>query len=100
MNSTRSICKPDEIKRSVFIGKALARKNNGHLEKSEVPAGKEAIIIARECIRNNWNFTVEITLTGGSVIRRMRDANEQGFEIIMFYVGLGDVRLNIERVAC
>ncbi|MHA0855715.1 hypothetical protein [Paenibacillus sp. CMAA1364] len=29
----------------------------------------------------------------------MRDAKEQGFEIIMFYVGLGDVRLNIERVA-
>ncbi|WP_445668131.1 hypothetical protein [Paenibacillus sp. FSL F4-0125] len=29
----------------------------------------------------------------------MRDAKTQGFEIIMFYVGLGDVRLNIERVA-
>lgn len=79
---------------------ALARKiNNGHPEKSKVSAGKEAIRIARECIRNKWDFTVETTLAGGNVIRQMRDAKEQGFEIIMFYVGLGDVRLNIERVA-
>ncbi len=79
---------------------ALARKiNNGYPEKSKVSAGKEAIRIARECIRNKWDFTVETTLAGGNVIRQMRDAKEQGFEIIMFYVGLGDVRLNIERVA-
>jgi predicted ABC-type ATPase len=79
---------------------ALARKINlGHPEKSKVSAGKEAIRIARECIRNKWDFTVETTLAGGNVVRQMRDAKEQGFEIIMFYVGLGDVRLNIERVA-
>lgn len=79
---------------------ALARKiNNGDPEKSKISAGKEAIKIARECIRNKWDFTVETTLAGGNVIRQMRDAKEQGFAIIMFYVGLGDVRLNIERVA-
>lgn len=79
---------------------ALARRmNNGHPEKSKVSAGKEAIRIARECIRNKWDFTVETTLAGGNVIRQMRAAKEQGFEIMMFYVGLGDVRLNIERVA-
>ncbi|WP_019912687.1 zeta toxin family protein [Paenibacillus sp. HW567] len=79
---------------------ALARKiNNEHPEKSNISAGKEAIKIARECIRNKWDFTVETTLAGGNVIRQMRVAKEQGFEIIMFYVGLGDVRLNIERVA-
>ncbi|MEK3987055.1 zeta toxin family protein [Paenibacillus sp. FSL K6-3166] len=79
---------------------ALARKiNTGYPEKSKVSAGKEAIRIARECIRNKWDFSVETTLAGGNVIRQMKDAKEQGFEIIMFYVGLGDVRLNIERVA-
>ncbi|GIP20689.1 zeta toxin family protein [Paenibacillus sp. J22TS3] len=79
---------------------ALARKMNGQLpEKNKISAGKAAIRIARECIRNRWDFTVETTLAGGNVIRQMQDAKEQGFEIIMFYVGLGDVRLNIERVA-
>jgi predicted ABC-type ATPase len=42
---------------------------------------------------------VETTLAGGNVIRQMRDAKEQGFEIIVFYVGLADVRLNIECIA-
>lgn len=79
---------------------ALARKiNNSHPERSKMSAGKEAIRIARECIRNKWDFTVETTLAGGNVIRQMRDAKKQGFNIIMFYVGLGDVRLNMERVA-
>ncbi|WP_339223009.1 hypothetical protein [Paenibacillus sp. FSL H8-0332] len=74
---------------------ALARKiNNGNPERSKVSAGKEAIRIARECIRNKWDFTVETTLVGGNVLRQMRDAKEQGYKIIMFYVGLGDVRLN------
>ena len=75
---------------------SLARKfNNEHPEKSKVTAGKEAIRLVRECIRNKWDFTVETTLAGGNVIRQMRDAKEQGFEIIMLYVGLRDVRLNI-----
>lgn len=29
----------------------------------------------------------------------MKDAKENGFEVTMFFVGLGDYRLNIERVA-
>ncbi|WP_068651428.1 hypothetical protein [Paenibacillus antarcticus] len=29
----------------------------------------------------------------------MRDARQNDFEVTMFYVGLGDYRLNIERVA-
>ncbi|RUT28643.1 hypothetical protein EJP77_16710 [Paenibacillus zeisoli] len=79
---------------------ALARKiNTLNPEKSKVSAGKEAIRMARECIRSKWDFTVETTLAGGNVIRQMIDARDKGFEIIMFYVGLGDVRLNIERVA-
>ncbi|WP_314584984.1 zeta toxin family protein [Paenibacillus terrigena] len=79
---------------------ALARRiDQQNPEKYKVTAGKEAIKLARECIRNKRDFTVETTLAGGNVIRQMRDAKENGFETIMFYVGLGDIRLNIERVA-
>ncbi|OPA72768.1 hypothetical protein BVG16_31435 [Paenibacillus selenitireducens] len=79
---------------------ALARKiDNMNPEKRKVSAGKEAIRLVRECIRNKWDFTVETTLAGGNAIRQMQEAKSHGFEIIMFYVGLGDVQLNIERVA-
>lgn len=68
-------------------------------ERHKVSAGKKAIKIARDCIRNKRDFSIETTLAGGNVIRQMREAKEYGFEVVMFYVGLGDYHLNIERVA-
>lgn len=78
------------------LARGIDRKNP---DRYKVSAGKEAIKLARDCIRNKRDFTVETTLAGGNVIRQMRVAKEKGFEVIMFYVGLGDYRLNIERVA-
>ncbi|SDE48612.1 Predicted ABC-type ATPase [Paenibacillus sp. UNCCL117] len=70
-----------------------------HPESRKMSAGKAAIKLARECIQFKRDFSVETTLAGGNVIRLMRDAKANGFEVSMFYVGLGDYRLNIERVA-
>ncbi|WDH83304.1 zeta toxin family protein [Paenibacillus urinalis] len=79
---------------------ALARGiDSVHPESRKISAGKAAIKLARECIHNKRDFSVETTLAGGNVIRLMRDAKANGFEVSMFYVGLGDYRLNIERVA-
>ncbi|WP_127529589.1 zeta toxin family protein [Paenibacillus kobensis] len=79
---------------------ALARRiDSENPDQRKVSAGKEAIKLARDCIKNKRDFTVETTLAGGNVIRQMREAKENGIEVIMFYVGLGDYRLNIERVA-
>lgn len=78
---------------------ALARGiDSNHPEKRKVSAGKEAIKLARDCIRNSRDYSIETTLAGGNAIRLMRDAKRSGFEVTMFYVGLGDYRLNIERV--
>ncbi|MDP4098244.1 zeta toxin family protein [Paenibacillus sp. P96] len=79
---------------------ALARRiDRDNPDRRKVSAGKEAIKLARDCIKNRRDFTVETTLAGGNVIRQMREAKDHGFEVIMFFVGLGDYRLNIERVA-
>ncbi|WP_311198739.1 zeta toxin family protein [Paenibacillus hexagrammi] len=70
-----------------------------HPELHRVSAGKEAITLARDCIRKKRDFSVETTLAGGNVIRLMKDAKSNGFNVTMFFVGLRDYRLNIERVA-
>jgi len=70
-----------------------------HPERYKVTAGKEAIRLARECIQERRTFSFETTLSGKSAIRTIQDAKVNGFEVTMFYVGLGDVRLNIGRVA-
>jgi predicted ABC-type ATPase len=68
-------------------------------ESRKISAGKEAIKLAKDCILNRRDFSVETTLAGGNAIRLMRDAKANGFEVTMFYVGLGDYHLNLERVA-
>ena len=79
---------------------ALARSiDSDHPDRRKVSAGKEAIKLARECIQHKRDFSVETTLAGGNAIRLIREAKANGFEVMMFYVGLNDVRLNIERVA-
>lgn len=78
---------------------ALARGiDSDHPDRRKVSAGKETIKLARDCIHHKRDFSVETTLAGGNAIRLMRDAKVNGFEVTMFYVGLNDVRLNIERV--
>ena len=77
---------------------ALARAIDPiHPESRKISAGKEAIKLAKDCIRNRRDFSVETTLAGGNAIRLMRDAKANGFEVTMFYVGLGDYHLNLEE---
>lgn len=79
---------------------ALARSLNAEYpERRKVSAGKEAIKLARDCIRQNRDFSIETTLAGGNALRLIKYARENGMTITMFYVGLGDHELNIERVA-
>lgn len=79
---------------------ALARGlDSDHPERRRVSAGKEAIKLARDCIHNSRDFSIETTLAGSNAIRLMQGAKASGFEVTMFYVGLGDYCLNIERVA-
>lgn len=79
---------------------ALARGiDPDYPDRGKVSAGKEAIKLARDCIHHKRDFSVETTLAGGNAIRLIREAKANGFEVTMFFVGLNDVRLNIERVA-
>ncbi|SIS63597.1 zeta toxin family protein [Salimicrobium flavidum] len=74
-----------------------------HLDQSDpeskrAEAGRSAIKSTRDCIENKKSFSVETTLAGKTFLRRIKMARENGFEITMFYLGLEDVQLNIERV--
>ncbi|MFE7083309.1 zeta toxin family protein [Priestia megaterium] len=79
---------------------AIARRIDPESPESRrVSAGKEVIKLVNECINEGKNFSIETTLAGKNVIRQMQKAKEYGYEVTMFYVGLGDVEQNIQRVA-
>ncbi|MDQ0220851.1 hypothetical protein ELQ35_21090 [Peribacillus cavernae] len=68
-------------------------------ESKRLEAGKSAIKMVKECIKEGNTFSIETTLAGNTAINQMKSAKKGGFEITMFFLGLEDVRQNIERVA-
>ncbi|UOQ93951.1 zeta toxin family protein [Halobacillus shinanisalinarum] len=68
-------------------------------ETKQFAAGKAAVKLVYECIKEEKSFSIETTLAGKNAIHQMTKAKEEGFEITMFYVELSHVEQNIERVA-
>lgn len=65
--------------------------------KAKFYAGKDAMAKISECIKNGVSFHLETTL-GGSIIRHVKIAKEHGFQIMLYFVGIDNVKLAIERV--
>lgn len=61
--------------------------------------GKEAIKIFNNCLRDKISFSMETTLTGNSVLKRIEEAKHNGFSVEIKYIGLNSVEQNIQRVA-
>ncbi|MFL0497869.1 zeta toxin family protein [Priestia megaterium] len=79
---------------------AIARRIDAEdPEKQRLSAGKQVIKLVNECIEEGKSFSIETTLAGKNAIRQMQKAREHGYEVSMFYVGLGNVEQNIQRVA-
>ena len=84
-NTKLVIIDPDEI----------TKENGGN----NTLGGRKVIELFRECINSKKSFVMETTLSGKSVLNRLKEAKNAGFKIKMIYVGLDSVDLNIQRVA-
>ena len=60
-------------------------------------AGREAVKRVRDCIQSGKSFSIETTLGGQNAIRQMELAKQAGFKVNLYYVGLDNVNLHIER---
>jgi predicted ABC-type ATPase len=79
---------------------AEARKiNPSSPESVVVAAGKQAIRLARDYLKNNQSFAVETTLSGNTYIKMMQQAKQQGYELNFIFVGINHVDTAIRRVA-
>lgn len=66
---------------------------------ADLSAGREAVRRIRSLIRNGENFAIETTLSGSFVLKHMEIAKEKNYEIVLYYIGLQDVQMHIDRVA-
>lgn len=67
-------------------------------EKDQIEAGMEAVKRIKQCINEGISFNQETTLAGRSILGTIKKAKEQGYTIKIYYVGLKNADLAIERV--
>jgi len=82
----------DEIIRDQF-------NNEWRCPEVQMNAGRIAVSLIKGCLYGDASFNQETTLTGRTIISSVKKARENGFEVILYYVGLESVELSINRVA-
>ena len=77
----------------------LAKENGDWRDtKAQIFAGRTAMTIISECIKNGSSFHLETTLPGATIIRQITEARAHGFKIRLYFVGIDRVSVAIERV--
>ena len=84
------IIDPDQIARII---------NPDNPRNADLSAGREAVRRIRQLMNDKNSFAIETTLSGSFALRHMKAAKEQGYHIAMYYIGLQDVQMHIDRVA-
>ncbi len=64
----------------------------------DIEAGRKAVELFKFALKNQISFSMESTLSGKSVLHRMKQAKEQGFFVRLNYVGVNKVSINLDRV--
>ena len=78
---------------------AIAREIRPQDPRSvDVLAAKETIRRFRAALVQCKNFSLETTLSGVTILHRIRETREAGYWIELHYVGLPDPECNVERV--
>ena len=67
--------------------------------KVQMLAARSAVRLIKQCLGGDKSFNQETTLTGHTIISSISKAKANGFKVVMYYVGLENVELSIERVA-
>lgn len=79
---------------------AIARAMNaGDAQAADLSAGREALRRFKAALVAKTSFSMETTLSGASILKRMADARAAGFEVALRYVALDDPDENVARVA-
>lgn len=74
---------------------SLAKK---YAKSKEIRAGREAIRLIESLIIGKMNFSMETTLSGRLPLRQIESAKNNGFKIIIYYMGVEKLSINLNRI--
>ncbi len=64
----------------------------------QVEAGRRAILLFQRCLLEGKTMSLESTLTGNTVLKRMSDAKRAGYAVELRYVALESAEMHIKRM--
>ena len=64
----------------------------------QIKAGRRAMELIDDCIDHGVPFHQETTLPGATILKYVKKAKANGFEIRLFFVGIDSLELALERV--
>ncbi len=82
----------------INIDEMVARIGSWQDNNLQIKCAREAIVLIKKYILEGVSFNQETTLSGKSIIRNIRLAKENGFYIVMNYIGVDDPEIAKERV--
>lgn len=77
------------------IARKLSPENPRNVDLS---AGKQALLELRGMLEGRRTFAVETTLSGNYILKQMKAAKALGYDVYLYFIGLADVELHINRV--
>ena len=88
----------DALGKRVNIDELVRSVGDWRDNKLQLAAGKQAVRLIRQYIKDGVSFHQETTLAGKSVFRTIREAKAAGFEIVMYFIGVESVEIAKGRV--
>lgn len=64
----------------------------------QIKCGREAVKLINYYIKNDISFNQETTLSGKSIVRNIKKAKQEGFHVVMNYIGVDTPDIAKERV--
>lgn len=87
-----------ELGERINIDEIAKTLGDWHDPRVQIQAGKEALRRIYDCIERQVSFHMETTLPGKSAVRQLQCAHEHGFENQLYFVGVENVEVALDRV--
>lgn len=72
---------------------------NPQLSADQIRAGREALRRIDDCLSHHVSFNQETTLTGRTCLKTIRRAQDEGYRIVLYYIGVASSQLALDRIA-
>lgn len=82
----------------VNIDELALEKGDWHDPKAQIYAGRTAMTMISELIKEGRSFHLETTLPGSTIIKQIMEAKAHGFTVTLYFVGIDRIGVAIDRV--